>query len=337
MNKKNLLGLLIFIAALLIGAFFVIRDNDNSNNTAENTKELTKISVGHINLANDLPAFIAQEKGYFTEEGLEVDLKRFDSSKLATDALYSGEIDASAGSSTVSLLAAESTQSNKAKIYALGFTGNSEETTLGAFVSKQDSDITEARDLEGKKVAIFPGGTAKILLTRYLDNENVDTSSIEWVEQVPSLWVASLQNGAVDSVFAYESALTIFKQDTETPVNVFSYGALESEIDPLYLGGSTVSTDFMDNDPESAKAYIKAFYRGIDFIENNEAEAREILAKFTGTKPEVATEMNLYPDAKLSDIQKDKFQALADLLFDNESLTEKVDTSSMYVDESFTP
>ena len=327
----------IILAIVLIGGIFALsNNNDDTKKKDTAAKTATKMNVGHINLANDLPAFVAQEKGYFTEENLEVTLKKFDSSKLATDAIYSGDVDASAGSSTVPLLGAESVQPGKAKVYALGYTGAEEKTTLGAFVVLNDSAIQNEVDLAGKKIAIFPGGTAKILLTRYLKSKDADVSEIQWVDQLPNLWVPSLQSGAVDAVFAYESTLTVFKQDTTKPIRVFGNGALESAVDPLYLGGSTIRTEFLDKNPETAKAYIRAYYRGIDFIKNNESEARAILAKYTGVKEEVSKAMNLYPDAKLGDIQRDKFQKLADILFEDKNITAAVDTSKLYIDESFT-
>lgn len=337
MRGKQLIWLFVLVAVIVVAVVLLIINNNDKNdtNTSANAQK-TKMNVGHINLANDLPAYVAQEKGYFAEENLEVTLKKFDSSKLATDAIYSGDVDASAGSSTVPLLGAESTQPGKTKIYALGYTGNSEDTTLGAFVVLNESSIQGDSDLAGKKIAVFPGGTAKILLTRYLNSKGVDTSGIQWVEQAPNLWVASLQNGAVDAVFAYEPTLTIFKQDQTKPVRVFSYGALEYEIDPLYLGGSTVNTDFMNKNQDATKAYIRAFYKGIDFINQNPQEARQILAKYTGIPQNVANEMNLYPDAKLDQIEKPKFQQLADVLYQDKNITSQVDTYKMYIDESFT-
>lgn len=327
----------IVLAIVLVAGIFALSNNDDSNKKKDTqAKTITKMNVGHINLANDLPAFVAQEKGFFKDENLEVTLKKFDSSKLATDAIYSGDVDASAGSSTVPLLAAESVQPGKAKIYALGYTGSQEKTTLGAFVVLKDSTVLAETDLAGKKIAIFPGGTAKILLTRYLKAIDVNVSEIQWVDQLPNLWVPSLQNGAVDAVFAYESTLTVFKQDATKPVRTFGHGALESAVDPLYLGGSTIRTEFADKNKEATKAYIRAYYKGIDFIKNNEAEARAILAKYTGVKEEVAKAMNLYPNSKLGDIEKDKFQKLADILFEGKNITASVDTSKLYIDESFT-
>lgn len=328
MRNKNTMWIgAIIIVAIIVGIIVGTSGDDKKTN-----QTATKMTVGHINLANDLPAYVAKEKGYFEDENLDVTLRKLDSSKLATDALYAGSIDASAGSSTVPLLGAESSQPGKAKIYALGYTGKEEKTTLGGFVVLKNSAIESVEDLAGKKVAVFPGGTAKILLTRYLNAKEVDTSAIQWIEQAPTLWAASLQNGAVDSVYAYEPQYTFFKQDKTNPVRVVAFGALEDEISPLYLGGATLGSNFINSNREAAKNYIRAYYKGIDFIKDNESEARQILAKYTGIKPEVANAMNLYPDAKIKDINKAKFQQLADVLFEDKNITAQVTTSGMYID-----
>ncbi len=230
----------------------------------------------------------------------------------------------------VALLGAESTQPGKAKIYALGYTGKDAKTTLGGFVVLKGSSVQTVADLAGKKIAVFPGGTAKILLTRYLNSQNVDASTVQWVEQAPTLWAASLQNGAVDSIYAYEPQFTIFKHDQTNPVRVVAYGSLESVVNPLYLGGASISTNFINLHHDAAQGYVRAYYRGIDFINGHESEARQILAKYTGIKPEVASVMNLYPDAKLGDIDKAKFQQLADVLYADKNITAMVSTSSMY-------
>lgn len=331
MRNKNIM----WIGAIIIVVIVVGLVLGNKNDNTKTNQTTTKMTVGHINLANDLPAYVAKEKGYFTAENLDVTLKKLDSSKLATDALYAGDVDASAGSSTVPLLGAESKEPGKVKVYALGYTGKDEKTTLGGFVVLKDSGVQTVADLAGKKIAVFPGGTAKILLTRYLNSQSVDASTVQWVEQAPTLWAASLQNGAVDSVYAYEPQFTIFKQDQASPVRVVAFGALENEISPLYLGGATISTKLINEHKDVAKAYIRAYYKAIDFINNNESEARQILAQYTGIKPEVTSVMNLYPDAKLGDIDKAKFQQLADVLFEDKNITAKVDTSTMYVDSDF--
>lgn len=314
----------IVIAVVILGVIiFVARDKRNKSK--EEPMQLTKVTVGHIGLANDLPAYVAFEKGFFKEEGIDVELKKMESSKLASDALYAGGIDVSAGSSAVNILGAEANDPGKIKFYALGRTGKSETETLGGFIALEKSSVKTLKDLAGKKIAVFPGNTAEAFLTAYLKKNNVDTSKIQWQKMVPANWIPSLDSGAVDAVYAYEPTYTMVKNRTENRIRVIAFGALEDDIDPLYLGGSAMTVRFINEKPDAAKSYVRAYYRGIDFIKTNEIESRMILAKYMNIPEDVATKMNMYPDDKVFEIQRDKFQALADFLQSIGEITRGVD------------
>lgn len=319
---KNFIFVVIIL--VVVGLAIFLRGNKKSEEQVQENP-LTKVTVGHIGLANDLPAYVAFEKGFFKEEGLDVELKKLESSKLASDALYANGIDVSAGSSAVNLLAAEATDPGKIKFYALGRTGKAETQTLGGFIVLDSSPIKTIKDLAGKKIAVFPGNTATALLGRYFKKNNIDVSKIQWQKMVPTNWMPSLDSGAVDAVYAYEPTFTIANSRTENKVRTVAFGALEDEIDPLYLGGSAFSTRFINEKPDVAASYVRAYYRGIDFINSNEAEARKILARYINVPEDIAMKMNLYPDDKVSQIQRDKFQALADLLWEEKEITNKVD------------
>ncbi|MBI4114663.1 MAG: ABC transporter substrate-binding protein [Candidatus Niyogibacteria bacterium] len=305
------------VVIIILGAILFITRKDEE-------VQLTRVIVGHIGLANDLPAFIAFEKGFFREEGLDVELRKLESSKLASDALYAGGIDISAGSSLVNLLGAEANDPGKIMFYALGRTGKSENTTLGGFIVLETSSINTVADLAGKKIAVFPGNTATSFLTRYFKKNGVDPDTVLWQKMVPSNWLPSLDSGAVDAVYAYEPTYTLAKLRTENKVRVIAFGALEDEVDPLYLGGSTFAVRFVADNPDAAASYVRAFYRGIDFINTNESEARAILQSYINVPTEVAMNMNLYPDDKVDAIQRDKFQELSNLLFEEGTLPNAV-------------
>src|SRR6202165_6332518 len=55
--------------------------------------ELQKAKVGVLRLSSSAPVFIAQDKGYFREAGLEIELKFFDAAQPIAAATTSGDID----------------------------------------------------------------------------------------------------------------------------------------------------------------------------------------------------------------------------------------------------
>ena len=62
-------------------------------NQAQDKKELQEVSIGVMPDIDSVPIIIAQEKGYFAEEGLKVDIQKFKSAMDRDAALQSGNLD----------------------------------------------------------------------------------------------------------------------------------------------------------------------------------------------------------------------------------------------------
>src|SRR5947209_4874210 len=65
--------------------------------TAAPAAQLTQLSVGLTGNTADAPMFIAQEKGYFREQGLDLNFKIFQSANDAVAPLGAGQLDIGAG------------------------------------------------------------------------------------------------------------------------------------------------------------------------------------------------------------------------------------------------
>ena len=55
--------------------------------------DVLKARIGVLRLSSSAPVFIARDKGYFREAGLDVDLKFFDAAQPIAVATTSGDID----------------------------------------------------------------------------------------------------------------------------------------------------------------------------------------------------------------------------------------------------
>src|SRR5512141_1439088 len=56
-------------------------------------EDLLKARIGVLRLSSSAPVFIAQDKGYFRDAGLDIDLKFFDAAQPIAVATTSGDID----------------------------------------------------------------------------------------------------------------------------------------------------------------------------------------------------------------------------------------------------
>jgi NitT/TauT family transport system substrate-binding protein len=122
--------------------------------------ELLKARVGVLRLSSSAPVFIAQDKGYFCDAGLDIELKFFDAAQPVAVATTSGDIDFGVTAFTAGLynLAGEGT------LKVIG--GMSREKAgyplIGYFASNNAyaAGLKTPRDLAGKRIAVTQVGSS---------------------------------------------------------------------------------------------------------------------------------------------------------------------------------
>jgi NitT/TauT family transport system substrate-binding protein len=122
--------------------------------------ELLKARVGVLRLSSSAPVFIAQDKGYFRDAGLDVELKFFDAAQPIAVAVTSGDIDFGITAFTAGLY----NLAGKGTLKVIG--GMSREKAgyplIGYFASNKAyaAGLKNPRDLAGKRVAVTQVGSS---------------------------------------------------------------------------------------------------------------------------------------------------------------------------------
>ena len=122
--------------------------------------ELLKAKVGVLRLSSSAPVFIAQDKGYFREAGLEIELKFFDAAQPIAVATTSGDIDFGITAFTAGLY----NLAGKGTLKVIG--GMSREKAgfplIGYFASNSAyaAGLKTPRDLAGKRIAVTQTGSS---------------------------------------------------------------------------------------------------------------------------------------------------------------------------------
>jgi NitT/TauT family transport system substrate-binding protein len=123
-------------------------------------EELLKAKVGVLRLSSSAPVFIAQDKGYFHEAGLDIDLKFFDAAQPIAVATTSGDIDFGITAFTAGLY----NLAGKGTLKVIG--GMSREKAgfplIGYFASNNAyaAGLKTPKDLAGKRVAVTQVGSS---------------------------------------------------------------------------------------------------------------------------------------------------------------------------------
>ena len=95
-NKKTILiGLAVLVIAL-IGINFIFFSN-MTGKVVDNSDVLEKVKIGYRGHLFYLPAYVAEAEGYYEEQGLDVELVKFDSTNQLVEAVINGNVDAGVG------------------------------------------------------------------------------------------------------------------------------------------------------------------------------------------------------------------------------------------------
>jgi NitT/TauT family transport system substrate-binding protein len=122
--------------------------------------EPLKAKVGVLRLSSSAPVFIAQDKGYFREAGLDIELKFFDAAQPIAVATASGDIDFGITAFTAGLY----NLAGKGTLKVIG--GMSREKAgfplIGYFASNNAyaAGLKTPRDLAGKRIAVTQTGSS---------------------------------------------------------------------------------------------------------------------------------------------------------------------------------
>jgi NitT/TauT family transport system substrate-binding protein len=127
---------------------------------AARAEEALKAKIGVLRLSSSAPVFIAQDKGYFRDAGLDVELKFFDAAQPIAVATTSGDVDFGITAFTAGLY----NLAGKGTLKVIG--GMSREKAgyplIGYFASNNAyaAGLTTPKGLAGKRVAVTQVGSS---------------------------------------------------------------------------------------------------------------------------------------------------------------------------------
>ena len=141
---------------------------------------LEKVTIG-ISATSLLPALvhIADEKGYFLDEGIDAHITGYPTGKAALAALFNGEVDVATVAETP--IVVNSFDRNDFAIFVTILDSAQHSKAL----ARKDRNINAPQDLIGKKVATTIGTTAHFFMATFFALNGLDTADIEIVDLQP--------------------------------------------------------------------------------------------------------------------------------------------------------
>jgi len=284
---------------------------------------VTTIKVGYPSVSTSLPLFVALEEGLFKEKGLRIEPVRFETANQMVDALAAGDIQATSVCADYPLLSLADRDGEAFRIYAWEMLD-----TLIPFdmiLSRKGSDIRSLSDLEGKKIATFPGSQLKHYLGLILEKALGRLPDVTIIEMAPDEQISALASGAVDALFTLEPMALMAVLEGVGQI-------VESSLISTYIGGGkplpaasfALSTAFIREDPKTAEKFAKAMWKAIHMINKDQTRYRYLYPRFTNISEELAGQIPVTNFATVQDMDIRLFQKEADILFEAGLLEKKL-------------
>ncbi|MBN8708030.1 MAG: ABC transporter substrate-binding protein [Verrucomicrobia bacterium] len=175
------------IAALLVAAL------TGSAHAAE-TKTL---KVGYNNWVGFIAFFVAQDKGYFKQAGLDVQPKVFSAPGEGLVPLISGDLDIHLSTVDAAILRSANAPGSL-KVVALVDTSAGADAVLGG------PGVKTPADLKGKKIAVTLGECNEVLLQKALQAGGLTEKDVTLVNMDPDAAGTALKAGNVDAAVTWE-------------------------------------------------------------------------------------------------------------------------------------
>jgi NitT/TauT family transport system substrate-binding protein len=243
-----------------------------------------KIVIADGSSINSALLYVALQKGYFQQEGLQVVCRLFPSGKDALDAVREGKGDLA----TVADVPVMFAVMGGARISILA--SISESFRENAIVARKDRGIRYPGDLRGKKIGVPAGTASDYFLDVFLLFNRLPLEKSKRIPLPSDRITRALENGDLDAAAIWTPHI-LKMQDTLGANGYIDYGR------NLYhmIWNLAGPEDFVKGNPEAVKKILRALIRGAVFVKEKPAESQKIVAGYLGlTEAQVGRSWNGY-------------------------------------------
>ena len=322
MKKKIFVYVLCIITIFIVGCSVLFNNNSKENNT----KKLEKITLAEVaHTVFYAPMYVAIEKGYFKEYGIDINLILTSGADKVTAALLSGDADIGFCGSEATIYVYNGGE----KDYLKTFSQLTQKD--GTFiVSREKIDNFTLDDLRGKSII---GGRAagmpEMTLEYALKQNGIDPRndvSIDTSVAFPAMSGAFI-SGQGDFVTLFEPTATMVERQ--------GYGYVVASVGKL--GGTVPYTSYsarssyLNKHPSTIKNFDKAIQKGLDYVHSHSDKevAKAVLKQFPDTSlNDLESSIKRYREndtwPKTTKFKKTSFDHLQDIMIDYGELKEKV-------------
>lgn len=255
--------------------------------TSASADDLTKVDflLNWTIAADHSPYYVALDKGWYKEAGLDVNIIIGQGSGYSVTAIDAGTADIAIADAPV--VFQYRAQDAKAKIIGIIFDNHP-----NAMYYWDESGMTSPADIVGKTVAVPETDGHKVMWPAFASMIGVDPESVEFVNIESTAKVSALASHNADVVFELLTGYPNFA--SAIPDGGFSYFLWADYGFNCYAHSYIASDETIAEKPEMLKKFMEVTCRAWEYVLNNPEEAIEILSKYHAiNKDDVLAALNI--------------------------------------------
>jgi NitT/TauT family transport system substrate-binding protein len=265
-NKKIVISLVIvLLTTIVVGGIIFYKKSQ--------VKSLGSITYGYNMWPGVLPYLVAYDKGFFKENGLDVNLVEVSTYTEEIDNFLSGKVDFLGDFALIDVIKNVSKGEKIKVILATDYSNGAD-----GIVAK--SGINLIQDLKGKKVAVEKETLGEYLLYDALKKNNLSLDDIVEVNLSAQESASAFIRGEVEAAVSYEP-------DLSRSLSKGGGSKIYTSVDSpgLIIDTLVFRPDFITANPLKVSAVVLAYFKAVDYISNNKDESYLIGSKYFGITP----------------------------------------------------
>ncbi len=259
------------IAALILALSVTACGSKTESTTNQDLKTITFVLDWTPN-TNHTGLYIAQKQGYFRDAGLEVEIVQPPEGG-AEVLVASGK--AQFGVSFQDTMAPALVGDDALPIKAVATI--LQHNTSG-IVSRKGEGIDTPKGMEGKKYATWESPIELATLQNVIEGDGGDFNKVELIPNTITDEVSALKTKSVDAIWIFYGWAGVKTELENLKTDYFAFSDLNPTFD-YYTPVIISNNQFLENEPETAKAFLAALSKGYEEAAANPEQAADILCQ----------------------------------------------------------
>jgi NitT/TauT family transport system substrate-binding protein len=332
-RRLGLIAALVMLLAIFVAACGD-DDDDDSADAGGDSGEVTEVKIGTQPWIGYGPFYIADDQGFDTDHGVNIELVNFSTDQDLESGFASGRFQAANNANNTLIRLADLGLDYKIVLM--------EDFSLEAdAVVSCNPDIRSIEDLadaEDVTVAFEEFSVSDVLFRHALSEAGVDFESLDYTPIPAADAGTAAVAGRVDVAVTYEPYLQAALEEGDNCEIIYT----AAEREGLISDALAINTEFAESDPEAVGGVLQAWGDAIDYYNSNTEDAQAIIAENVGERPEALTAsfkgIQLFDLQESQDYLENDYEALwndiRQIMVDQGQIESEPEVSD-YLDTSF--